>query len=49
MFPFEGPKRQIVEYEDLDRLNSEEYLNDNLINFYLRLYTPPIYPFRDSY
>jgi Ulp1 family protease len=42
LYPFEGPKRQIVDYEDLDRLKSEEYLNDNLINFYLRLCTLPI-------
>ncbi|KAG0636411.1 hypothetical protein HOY80DRAFT_891383, partial [Tuber brumale] len=37
VYPFEGPKRQVVEYEDLARLGAEEFLNDNLINFYLRL------------
>ena len=37
LYPFEGPKRQVVEYEDLARLGAEEFLNDNLINFYLRL------------
>ncbi|KAG0125986.1 hypothetical protein HOY82DRAFT_492105, partial [Tuber indicum] len=36
VYPFEGPKRQVVEYEDLARLGAEEFLNDNLINFYLR-------------
>ncbi|RPB03543.1 hypothetical protein L873DRAFT_1669415, partial [Choiromyces venosus 120613-1] len=36
VYPFEGPKRQVVEYEDLARLDAEEFLNDNLINFYLR-------------
>ncbi|KAL7275780.1 hypothetical protein RUND412_001259 [Rhizina undulata] len=36
IYPFEGPKKETVDYEDLDRLNSEEFLNDNLINFYLR-------------
>ncbi|PUU80151.1 hypothetical protein B9Z19DRAFT_976136 [Tuber borchii] len=36
LYPFEGPKRQVVEYEDLARLGAEEFLNDNLINFYLR-------------
>jgi len=40
VYPFEGPKKQVVEYEDLARLGAEEFLNDNLINFYLRLAFP---------
>lgn len=36
LFPFEGPKRANVDYVDLDRLNDEEFLNDNIMNFYLR-------------
>lgn len=36
LYPFDGPKRANVEYDDLDRLNDEEFLNDNIMNFYLR-------------
>jgi hypothetical protein len=36
LFPFDGPKQAVVDWEDLHRLNEEVYLNDNLINFYMR-------------
>lgn len=36
VYPFEGQKRANVDFEDLDRLNPEEFLNDNLVNFYIR-------------
>ncbi|RPA76861.1 hypothetical protein BJ508DRAFT_197989, partial [Ascobolus immersus RN42] len=37
VFPPTGRDRAIVEYDDLTRLNQGEFLNDNLINFYLKL------------
>ena len=36
LFPFHGPKRTNVDHEDLKRLQKKEFLNDNIINFYLR-------------
>jgi Ulp1 family protease len=36
LYPFEGSKRANVDYEDLVRLSPTEFLNDNIINFYLR-------------
>ncbi|KAI5780845.1 hypothetical protein EDC01DRAFT_667432 [Geopyxis carbonaria] len=36
LYPFQGQKRANVEYGDLRRLRGTEFLNDNLINFYLR-------------
>lgn len=36
LYPFEGPKRTNVDHEDLNRLKNSEFLNDNIINFYLR-------------
>ncbi|KAF8540333.1 hypothetical protein BDD12DRAFT_700876, partial [Trichophaea hybrida] len=36
LYPFEGSKRANVDYEDLNRLSPTEFLNDNIINFYLR-------------
>ena len=35
-FPQSGPKKTTVEWEDLDRLEEDEFFNDNLIAFYLR-------------
>ncbi|KAH6892269.1 hypothetical protein B0T10DRAFT_457979 [Thelonectria olida] len=35
-FPANGRKRESVEREDVARLDEGEFLNDNLINFYLR-------------
>ncbi|KAI9834565.1 MAG: hypothetical protein M1819_002941 [Sarea resinae] len=36
VYPPEGPKKVTVEYFDLLRLDEGEFLNDNLISFYLR-------------
>lgn len=36
LYPFEGTKRANVDFKDLTRLNPTEFLNDNIINFYLR-------------
>lgn len=36
VYPPTGPKREIVDYDDLSRLNSNQFLNDNIVNFYLR-------------
>ncbi|GAM83964.1 hypothetical protein ANO11243_019540 [Dothideomycetidae sp. 11243] len=35
-WPFEGIKRVTVSFEDLHRLNEEEFLNDSIVNFCLR-------------
>lgn len=35
-WPWEGVKRVTVEYEDLYRLNRDEFLNDSLVSFSLR-------------
>lgn len=36
VFPKEGKKRTTVEWDDLERLDEGEFLNDNLVAFYLR-------------
>ncbi|KAL9596492.1 MAG: hypothetical protein Q9219_005753 [cf. Caloplaca sp. 3 TL-2023] len=36
IYPKEGKKRTTVEWDDLERLDEGEFLNDNLIAFYLR-------------
>ncbi|KAL8646681.1 MAG: hypothetical protein Q9226_006756 [Calogaya cf. arnoldii] len=36
VYPKEGKKRTTVNFDDLDRLDEGEFLNDNLIAFYLR-------------
>ncbi|KAL8870399.1 MAG: hypothetical protein Q9174_003552, partial [Haloplaca sp. 1 TL-2023] len=36
VFPKEGKKRTTVNFDDLERLDEGEFLNDNLISFYLR-------------
>lgn len=36
LFPKAGKKKASVEFEDLERLREGEFLNDNLIGFYLR-------------
>ena len=36
VYPRDGKKKAIVEFEDLERLDDEQFLNDNLIGFYLR-------------
>lgn len=36
VYPPTGPKREVVDYDDLSRLNSDQFLNDNIVNFYLR-------------
>lgn len=35
-YPQDGPKKTIVDQQDIQRLDEGEYLNDNLICFYLR-------------
>ena len=35
-YPHSGPKRTTVEWDDLDRLEPDNFFNDNLIGFYLR-------------
>lgn len=40
VYPPTGPKREIIDYDDLNRLNSNEFLNDNIVNFYLRYGSP---------
>ncbi|RPB26955.1 cysteine proteinase [Terfezia boudieri ATCC MYA-4762] len=36
VWPSSGKKRVTVDYQDLERLEEEQFLNDNIINFYLR-------------
>jgi hypothetical protein len=36
IYPKAGKRRMTVEYDDLYRLDEDEFLNDNLIGFYLR-------------
>ena len=36
IYPKEGKKRITVEWSDLEKLDEDEFLNDNLISFYLR-------------
>jgi hypothetical protein len=36
LYPPQGPKRVSVDFQDLKRLRDGEFLNDNLIGFYLR-------------
>ncbi|KFZ05702.1 hypothetical protein V501_08104 [Pseudogymnoascus sp. VKM F-4519 (FW-2642)] len=36
IFPYEGTKKAQVDKRDIERLDEGEYLNDNLITFYLR-------------
>lgn len=36
VYPPTGPKREVIDYDDLSRLNSDQFLNDNIVNFYLR-------------
>lgn len=36
VYPFSGRKRTTVEFTDLERLDDDEFLNDNLIAFYIR-------------
>ncbi len=36
IYPPQGPKRATVEFHDLERLDEGEFLNDNLVSFYLR-------------
>lgn len=36
LFPKDGKKKASVEFSDLERLEEAEFLNDNLIGFYLR-------------
>ncbi|GAB7342900.1 hypothetical protein MBLNU457_g1015t1 [Dothideomycetes sp. NU457] len=35
-YPFQGPKRTTVNFEDLDRIDEGDLLNDNIVNFCLR-------------
>ena len=35
-YPSQGKKRTTVEWDDLERLDEGEFLNDNLISFYMR-------------
>ena len=35
-YPSTGPKKTTVEWDDLDRLEDDNFFNDNLIGFYLR-------------
>ena len=36
VYPKTGKKRETVDFQDLERLDDDEFLNDNLIGFYLR-------------
>ncbi|KAH0541762.1 hypothetical protein FGG08_003784 [Glutinoglossum americanum] len=36
VFPADGPKKTTVDFGDLERLDEGEFLNDNIIAFYLR-------------
>ena len=36
VYPAQGSKRATVDWIDLERLDEGEFLNDNLISFYLR-------------
>ena len=36
VYPKAGKKRETVDFQDLERLDDDEFLNDNLIGFYLR-------------
>ena len=36
VYPFDGKKKSTVEWSDLEKLDEGEYLNDNLLGFYLR-------------
>lgn len=36
VYPPNGPRKEVIDYDDLKRLNSNSYLNDNIINFYLK-------------
>ena len=36
IYPKTGKKRETVDFQDLERLDDDEFLNDNLIGFYLR-------------
>ena len=36
IFPMTGKKKTTVEYDDLERLDDGQFLNDNLLGFYLR-------------
>lgn len=36
VYPVEGPRKASVDWIDLERLDEGEFLNDNLISFYLR-------------
>ena len=36
VYPLEGKKKATVEWSDLEKLDEGEYLNDNLLGFYLR-------------
>lgn len=36
VYPLNGPRKEVIDYDDLKRLNSNSYLNDNIINFYLK-------------
>ncbi|KAI9781020.1 MAG: hypothetical protein M1835_004376 [Candelina submexicana] len=36
IYPAQGPKRATVEFHDLERLDDGQFLNDNLVSFYLR-------------
>ena len=35
-YPKTGKRRETVDFQDLDRLEEEEFLNDNLVGFFLR-------------
>jgi hypothetical protein len=36
VYPKTGKKRETVDFQDLERLDDDEFLNDNLVGFYLR-------------
>lgn len=40
LYPATGRGRTTVEYEDLDRLEEGEFLNDNILNFCLKYNQP---------
>ena len=36
VYPTEGPKRVTVDFQDLERLDEDEFLNDNIVGFAMR-------------
>ncbi|KAI9766261.1 MAG: hypothetical protein M1840_006675 [Geoglossum simile] len=48
VFPADGPRKTTVDFGDLERLDEGEFLNDNIIAFYLRYLEQKLEPKHDS-